>query len=119
MCPGQPAVLCLTERSRCRPVGLVKAIQLQQHGAKVSVYERSNSPRVSGCTLVAHSDSGQLAIKVAGLRLFDPFCKHARPTAERMADKCGNIEQEEHIPEDAEAAWARTQRLTVQLSMKC
>lgn len=51
------------------PVGLTMARLLQQKGIAVTVYERDKDPqaRIWGGTLDLHRDSGQLAMKKAGL----------------------------------------------------
>jgi len=77
------------------PVGLTLASILQQRGANVTVYERdpNSDARNGGGTLDVHAEDGQKALAAAGL--LAQFRKLARPTAERIADKNGVIEQEE------------------------
>lgn len=73
------------------PVGLTIARLLQLKGASVVVYERDTNAqaRMLGGTLDIHLDTGQKAIKAAGL--LEEFYALARPTTERMGDKEGNV----------------------------
>lgn len=73
------------------PVGLTMAILLQQKGVDVSVYERDKDPqaRIWGGTLDLHKDSGQEAMKKAGL--LESYYAIARPMGIRMTDEKGTI----------------------------
>lgn len=73
------------------PVGLTTARLLQQAGVAVKVYERDlhRFVRVFGGTLDIHKNSGQKALKKAGL--LEAFYKLARPTGERLVDYLGNV----------------------------
>jgi 2-polyprenyl-6-methoxyphenol hydroxylase-like FAD-dependent oxidoreductase len=75
------------------PGGLTLARILQQHGIKTVVYEREASPtsRQQGGSLDIHEDSGQLALKEAGL--LEQFHALARYEGEdfRLFDKTGKV----------------------------
>ncbi|WP_020214051.1 FAD-dependent oxidoreductase [Flavobacterium rivuli] len=72
------------------PVGLTMARLLQQQGIDITVYERDkhSGARIWGGTLDLHEDSGQVALKKAGL-LNDYFAM-AKPMGRTITDK-GNI----------------------------
>ena len=69
------------------PVGLTMARLLQQSGADVRVYERDKDPqaRIWGGTLDLHRDSGQEAMKTAGL--LDAYYAAALPMGAIIADE--------------------------------
>lgn len=71
------------------PVGLTMARLLQQKGVEVTVYERDRSPdsRIWGGTLDLHLDTGQLALKSAGL--LEEYYAKALPMGILMADEQG------------------------------
>jgi 2-polyprenyl-6-methoxyphenol hydroxylase-like FAD-dependent oxidoreductase len=73
--------------------GLVLARVLQQHGVESTVYESDASPaaRTQGGWLDIHDDSGQAALRAAGL--LEEFHRHVHPQGEatRVADKTGTI----------------------------
>jgi len=73
------------------PVGLTMARLLQQEGIDVNVYERDkhSEARIWGGTLDLHEDSGQVALKNAGL-LNDYFAM-AKPVGRTITDMQGNI----------------------------
>ena len=73
------------------PVGLTMAILLQQKGVDVIVYERDQSAqtRVWGGTLDLHQESGQKAMKEAGL--LDTYYSMALPMGIKIADERGNV----------------------------
>lgn len=73
------------------PVGLTAARLLQLKGASVVVYERdlNAQARALGGSLDIHLDTGQKAIKAAGL--LEEFYALARSTTERMGDREGNV----------------------------
>lgn len=73
------------------PVGLMMARLLQQHGSKVTVYERDLNPqsRIWGGTLDLHEDSGQKAAQTAGL-LAEYFAM-AKPMGRTLADDQGQV----------------------------
>ncbi|MFB7783521.1 FAD-dependent oxidoreductase [Streptomyces vinaceus] len=66
------------------PGGLVCARVLQRHGICATVYDRdaSRSARDQGGTLDMHPESGQKALREAGL--FDEFTASARPEGQQM-----------------------------------
>lgn len=68
------------------PVGLTMAKLLQQKGINVNVYERDENAetRISGGTLDLHKDSGQQALKKAGL--LENYYKIAIPMGIIMTD---------------------------------
>ncbi|MCJ7935767.1 MAG: FAD-dependent monooxygenase [Chryseobacterium sp.] len=73
------------------PVGLTMAKLLQQKGIKATVYERDRDPqaRIWGGTLDLHKDSGQKAMKKAGL--LETYYKMAIPMGITVADEKGKI----------------------------
>jgi 2-polyprenyl-6-methoxyphenol hydroxylase-like FAD-dependent oxidoreductase len=73
------------------PVGLTMATLLQQQGADVNIYERDKSPqaRIWGGTLDLHPDTGQKALKKAGL--LDSYYAMAKPMGRTMADEKGKV----------------------------
>lgn len=64
--------------------GLACARVLQNHGRQVTVFERESSPddRSQGGTLDMHTDTGQRALRTAGL--FDEFRELARPEGQQQ-----------------------------------
>ncbi len=73
------------------PVGLTMAKLLQQNGIEISVYERDTDPqaRIFGGTLDLHRDSGQEAMRRAGL--LQTYYDLALPMGVSFADEKGNI----------------------------
>ncbi|OPC37866.1 FAD-dependent oxidoreductase [Elizabethkingia miricola] len=73
------------------PVGLTFAKLLQQKGVDVNVYERDkdSKTRIWGGTLDIHKDSGQKALKEAGL--LDKYFALATPMGATITDEKGNI----------------------------
>ncbi|MDW9378675.1 NAD(P)/FAD-dependent oxidoreductase [Chryseobacterium sp. JV558] len=73
------------------PVGLTMAVLLQQKGIEVNVYERDKNAqtRVWGGTLDLHRESGQKAMKKAGL--LDKYYDIALPMGIKIADEHGSI----------------------------
>lgn len=69
------------------PVGLTMAKLLQQNGIQVTVYERDKNPqtRIWGGTLDLHKDSGQEALKKAGL--LESYYNMAIPMGIIMTDE--------------------------------
>ncbi|WP_370422297.1 FAD-dependent oxidoreductase [Streptomyces sp. QH1-20] len=71
------------------PGGLVCARVLQQHGMPVTVFERETDPysRSQGGSLDIHEDTGQTALRAAGL--FDRFRSLSRPDSQewRLYDR--------------------------------
>lgn len=79
------------------PGGLTLARILKQHGIDTIVYEREASPsnRRQGGSLDIHSDSGQIALREAGL--IEQFEALARYEGQdfRLLDKLGNLYMDE------------------------
>ncbi|MBP1964550.1 FAD-dependent oxidoreductase [Paenibacillus aceris] len=79
------------------PGGLTLARILQQHGIKTVIYERETSPasRQQGGSLDIHEDSGQKALREAGL--IEQFEALARYEGQdfRLLDKTGKIYMDE------------------------
>ncbi|TZF99040.1 FAD-dependent monooxygenase (plasmid) [Chryseobacterium panacisoli] len=73
------------------PVGLTMAVLLQQKGVEVKVYERdlNAETRVWGGTLDLHQESGQKAMKKAGL--LNKYYEMALPMGVKIADEHCNI----------------------------
>lgn len=73
------------------PVGLTMARLLQQKGVDVTVYERDKDPeaRIWGGTLDLHKNSGQIAMKKAGL--LESYYAMALPMGISFADEHGKI----------------------------
>jgi tetracycline resistance monooxygenase len=73
------------------PVGLTMARLLQQQGVDVTVYERDKDPqaRIWGGTLDLHKNSGQEAMKAAGLR--ENYYAMALPMGIIIADEQGRV----------------------------
>ena len=71
------------------PVGLTMGRLLQQKGITVTIYERDKDPqaRIWGGTLDLHKDSGQEAMKKAGL--LDDYFALAIPMGRTVADEQG------------------------------
>ncbi|KAG9188733.1 hypothetical protein G6011_07438 [Alternaria panax] len=64
------------------PASLTLANILQKHSIPFTVFESSPELRTQGGSLDLHPESGQLAIKEAGL--WEQFAKHARPECDVM-----------------------------------
>nr|WP_240993119.1 tetracycline-inactivating monooxygenase Tet(X) [Escherichia coli] len=73
------------------PVGLTMARLLQQNGVDITVYERDKDQdaRIFGGTLDLHRDSGQEAMKRAGL--LQTYYDLALPMGVNIVDEKGNI----------------------------
>ncbi|MDJ1498143.1 NAD(P)/FAD-dependent oxidoreductase [Cytophagaceae bacterium DM2B3-1] len=73
------------------PVGLTIARLLQQRGVEVTVYERDTDPmaRIWGGTLDLHKESGQKAMKKAGL--LEKYYEIATPMGIIIADEHGKM----------------------------
>jgi 2-polyprenyl-6-methoxyphenol hydroxylase-like FAD-dependent oxidoreductase len=73
--------------------GLVCARILQQHDIAATVYELDSSPDVrrQGGSLDIHDDTGQVALREAGL--YEEFRRHTHPLGEslRVLDKAGTV----------------------------
>ena len=73
--------------------GLTLASILHRHGIDATIYELEASPTVrhQGSTLDMHEESGQLALRKAGL--FEDFCKLVIPSGDemRILDKTGTV----------------------------
>ena len=64
------------------PASLTLANILQKHSIPFIIFESASELRTQGGSLDLHPESGQLAIKEAGL--WEPFAKHARPESDCM-----------------------------------
>ncbi|MCF3146475.1 FAD-dependent oxidoreductase [Streptomyces platensis] len=88
------------------PGGLTCARVLQRHGIDVTVYDRDASAdaRNQGGTLDLHADSGQIALREAGL--LDEFHALARPEgqAQRMLTRHGEVLVDYRPTSDEDAA---------------
>jgi tetracycline resistance monooxygenase len=73
------------------PVGLTMASLLQQKGIHVTIYERDKDAqaRIWGGTLDLHKESGQTALKKAGL--LERYFALAKPMGRTIADQHGNV----------------------------
>jgi 2-polyprenyl-6-methoxyphenol hydroxylase-like FAD-dependent oxidoreductase len=94
--------------------GLVLARILQNHGVVATIYERDAAPdtRSQGGSLDMHEESGQRALREAGL--YDEFRRHTHPQGEhlRVLDKTGTV----HIdtgPEGGEGGRPEIDRSTL------
>jgi 2-polyprenyl-6-methoxyphenol hydroxylase-like FAD-dependent oxidoreductase len=72
------------------PVSLTLANILQNNNISFTVFEAADSFRTSGGSLDLHADSGQLALKEAGL--WDAFVKNSRPESD--CDKIVSLDGE-------------------------
>ncbi|MFE1172480.1 FAD-dependent oxidoreductase [Streptomyces sp. NPDC058773] len=83
------------------PGGLVCARVLQQHGLPVTVFEREAGPnsRAQGGSLDIHEDTGQVALRAAGL--FDRFLALSRPEGQqwRMYDRHATLVRHDRADE--------------------
>ena len=87
------------------PGGLTLARVLQQNGVSCTVYEREGSvvTRPQGGTLDMQAETGQVALRTAGL--LEKFLAISRPEGQdgRMLDKTGKVRFEHHAdPDDRE-----------------
>ena len=73
------------------PVGLTMAKLLQQAGVDITIYERDENPqaRIWGGTLDLHEDSGQKAMKKAGL--LERYFAMAIPMGRTITDEQGKV----------------------------
>ncbi|MGW2007535.1 FAD-dependent oxidoreductase [Streptomyces nigrescens] len=82
--------------------GLVCARVLQQHGLPATVFERETDPdaRSQGGTLDIHEDTGQAALRTAGL--FDEFLALSRPESQewRLYDRHATLIRHDQADED-------------------
>ncbi|ARZ66783.1 FAD-dependent oxidoreductase [Streptomyces albireticuli] len=82
--------------------GLVCARVLQRHGAPVTVFERDTGPRsrAQGGTLDIDADTGQAALRAAGL--FDRFLALSRPEGQewRLYDRHATLIRHDRADED-------------------
>ncbi|MBE9916501.1 FAD-dependent monooxygenase [Paenibacillus donghaensis] len=91
------------------PGGLTLALILQRHGIPSVIYEREleDKSHERGGSLDIHEDSGQLALKEAGL--YDAFQELARYEGEdfRLFDKSGNAYIDEVVDEEVPGGHGR------------
>ncbi|MEU3496834.1 NAD(P)/FAD-dependent oxidoreductase [Kitasatospora cineracea] len=87
------------------PGGLTLARLLTMRGVRVTVYERDagRAARTQGGTLDLHADTGQRALRAAGLT--EAFRRHARPEGEDMLllDHTGTVLHRDDTPDDSPA----------------
>ncbi|MFK0193040.1 FAD-dependent oxidoreductase [Kitasatospora sp. NPDC090308] len=87
------------------PGGLTLARLLAVRGIRTTVYERDAGPaaRTQGGTLDLHADTGQLALRAAGLTR--AFRRYARPEGEdmRLLDHTGTLLHRDDTPDGAPA----------------
>ncbi|MFJ5886635.1 FAD-dependent oxidoreductase [Kitasatospora cineracea] len=87
------------------PGGLTLARLLNLGGVRVTVYERDagRTARTQGGTLDLHADTGQRALRAAGLT--EAFRRHARPEGEDMLllDRTGTVLHRDDTPDDSPA----------------
>ncbi|GAA2102896.1 NAD(P)/FAD-dependent oxidoreductase [Kitasatospora saccharophila] len=87
------------------PGGLTLARLLTMRGDRVTVYERDagRAARTQGGTLDLHADTGQRALRAAGLT--EAFRRHARPEGEDMLllDHTGTVLHRDDTPDDSPA----------------
>jgi 2-polyprenyl-6-methoxyphenol hydroxylase-like FAD-dependent oxidoreductase len=88
------------------PGGLTLARVLHVHGIEAVVYEReaSRNARGQGGTLDLHGDTGQRALRIAGLEA--EFLAMARPEGQdlRLLDHTGTVLLQQDVPDDAPLA---------------
>jgi 2-polyprenyl-6-methoxyphenol hydroxylase-like FAD-dependent oxidoreductase len=72
------------------PVSLTLANILQNNNVPFTIYEAAETFRTTGGSLDLHPESGQLALREAGL--WDAFVKHSRPEGD--CDKIVNVDGE-------------------------
>ena len=86
--------------------GLVLARILQRHDISCTVYEldATADARRQGGLLDLHVESGQLALREAGLH--DEFCRLVRPQAEaiRVMDKAGTVFIDQAPPDSSDTS---------------
>ncbi|MGW2027018.1 FAD-dependent oxidoreductase [Streptomyces decoyicus] len=84
------------------PGGLVCARVLERHGVPVTVFEHESGPnsRSQGGTLDIHEDTGQVALRAAGL--FDQFLALSRPESQewRLYDRRATLIRHDQADED-------------------
>ncbi|WP_037839365.1 FAD-dependent oxidoreductase [Streptomyces sp. NRRL S-1813] len=82
--------------------GLVCARVLEQHGVPVTAFEHESGPssRSQGGTLDIHEDTGQVALRAAGL--FDQFLALSRPEGQewRLYDRRATLIRHDQADED-------------------
>ncbi|WP_329170353.1 FAD-dependent monooxygenase [Streptomyces decoyicus] len=82
--------------------GLVCARVLEQHGVPVTAFEHESGPnsRSQGGTLDIHEETGQVALRAAGL--FDQFLALSRPEGQewRLYDRRANLIRHDQAGED-------------------
>ncbi|KZV99622.1 FAD/NAD(P)-binding domain-containing protein, partial [Exidia glandulosa HHB12029] len=98
------------------PAGLVLRNVLARHNVAATVYERDaefSSRAHLGGTLDMHEETGQAALKGAGV--FDAFLKHSRPEGEEliMVEKDGSVKYHHTPPPDAPPARPEIDRTTL------
>ncbi|WP_438488857.1 FAD-dependent oxidoreductase [Streptomyces sp. S186] len=83
------------------PGGLLCARVLQRHGVPVTVFEREPDPnsRAQGGTLDIHEETGQVALRAAGL--FDAFLALSRPEGQewRLYDRHASLVRHDRAAE--------------------
>jgi len=84
------------------PAGLTAAVILEQNGFDVTVFEEASadSDRSQGGSLDLHPDSGQEALRRAGLlQQFRKIARHEDQQSRMINHRTGEMEEDTHTPE--------------------
>lgn len=94
MSPAQPLKIAIIGAG---PVSLTLASILQNNNIPFIVYEAADSFRTQGGSLDLHPESGQLALREAGL--WDAFVKHSRPEGDcdKIVELSGEVLWDENL----------------------
>lgn len=94
MSPAQPLKIAIIGAG---PVSLTLASILRNQNIPFTVYEAADSFRTQGGSLDLHPESGQLALREAGL--WDAFVKHSRPEGDcdKIVELSGEVLWDENL----------------------